>query len=137
MYHGFIKLGFTADNYSFDMPVNVYVERHIFEHSAWFDSCHVFEMWLTYKIGQNDFDVIYVPTNLEKVSWLRCKLFYYKDIFQIVCLNHENRFILAHRSIFFFFSKSLTLSKLKKKMASLSFWSLDVVFCTTYVNPKN
>lgn len=83
MYHGFIKLGFTADNYSFDMPVNVYVERHIFEHSAWFDSCHVFEMWLTYKIGQNDFDAVFLPNNPEKYYVLGTKYFAIKIFFKL------------------------------------------------------
>ena len=55
---------------------------------------------VTYKIEQNDFDVIFLPDSPEKLSYFRCQLFGNKYILQIICLNYEIRIIFAYRSIF-------------------------------------
>ena len=48
-------------------------------------------MSITYKIGQNDFDIIFLPESPEKLSCFGWKLFFNKVIFRIICLNYEIR----------------------------------------------
>ena len=90
----------NQDNYSIDRPINFYLKRYVFEHSAWFVFCHVYGISVTYKIRQHDFDVIFLRNSSEKLSSFKCKLRCNKDIFQIICLYYEIRIILVYQSIF-------------------------------------
>ena len=113
--HGCIKSECTTGNYSFDWLIKFYLKKHIFEQSSWFAFCHVFRMPVTYKIGQNDFDGIFLQDSPEQLSYFRCKLFCNKDIFQ-------NIFLLmtfgSYLSIWAFFPKTLSLNNSKRRRVS-------------------
>ena len=110
--------------------------RHVFGQNACFAFCRVFRMSVTYKIGLNIFDVIFLRESPEKLSYFRCKLFSNEDNFQNICLNHEIWIILVYRSIFFF-QKLATLNNSKMKRVSSQFLSLDIMFGIVYVNSIN
>ena len=85
--HGCIKSEFTTDNYSIDSPISFNSKWYVFEHIASYAFCQVFSMSVTFKIGQNDFDVVFLQYNSKKLSCFRYKLLCNKDIFQIMCLS--------------------------------------------------
>ena len=70
-----------TDNYSIDKPIYFSLKWHVFEHSAWFAFCHVFRTTVTYKIGQNDFDIIFIPNSpknhyVSGVNYFVVKVFF-------------------------------------------------------------
>lgn len=63
--HEYKMQGFTSDDYSIDKSIKSYQKWHVFEINPWFAFCHVCRMSVAYKIGQNDFDAVFLLDSLE------------------------------------------------------------------------
>ena len=110
--HERVKPGFTTYNYSNERLINLYLKRHIFEHSAWFAFEYVFIMSITYKIWQSDLNFIFLQScfAIKIFSDYFCKLLFLQiictscfamNIFQIIPLSYKIRIILVYyQSIF-------------------------------------
>ena len=108
-----MKPGSTADHYSIDRPINLYLKRHVSELSVRFTFCHVFRITVTCKNGQNDFNAILLPNSPENHALGQ-------GIFHIICLNHENRIILDdYRRTFF---KNFNVKKMKEEKSFNIVW---------------
>ena len=94
-------------SYSINRLISFYLKRHVIEHSAGFAFCRLIRMSLIYKIGKNDFNVIF-----KILSYVSSKLYCDKYIFQIICLNYE---IASYFSIGTFFPKTSSLNNFKSK----------------------
>ena len=65
------------------------------------DLRHLFSMPVTYKIGRNESNVIFLLYIREKLSCFQYKLFCNKDLFPIICLNYDTPVCLSVKVFFF------------------------------------
>ena len=89
--------------------------------------CHVFRISVTYKIGPNDFDVIFLRKNWKSYYVLDAN-YCVTGIFQIVCFNYEIHIIFVYWSIFFFKNFKVKQIKKKKGFTTVSFTRCFVLY---------
>ena len=126
-----VESGFAINNYYF--TIDFQTNQHIFKRSTWFTFFTYLKCRQFTKSGKMSFLLTFFPKVLKNILCFRRKRFCYKDILQIVYLNHKVCITRVYRRIFF----QNVLEKSKRERISSQSWLLIFVFCIINVNPKD